>query len=119
MGVLDLFVLFLIEGWGGLGLSILLLFIFSGINAGLFRFLFIFMGVLDLFVLFLIEGWGGLGLSILLLFIFSGINAGLFRCFIAIKDNLLICLFTIKMSLPPNWVMLFLRTVIALFTLTC
>ena len=45
--------------------------------------------------------------------------AGLFRCFIAIKDNLLICLFTIKMSLPPNWVMLFLRTVIALFTLTC
>ena len=46
-------------------------------------------------------------------------RAGWFHCFIAIKDNLLICLFTIKMSLPPNWVMLFLCTVIALFTLTC
>ena len=45
--------------------------------------------------------------------------AGLFHCFIALKDNLLICLFTIKMSLPPNWVMLFLCTVIALFTLIC
>ena len=36
------------------------------------------------------------------LIFFSGINAGLFRCIIAIKDNLLICLFTIKMSLPPR-----------------
>ena len=53
------------------------------------------------------------------IFFFRGINAGLFRCFIAIKDILLICLFTVKMSLLPNWLMLFLRTVIALFTLTC
>ena len=36
--------------------------------------------------------------------------AGFFHCFIAIKDNLLICLFTIKMSLPQTeWCCFFVQ----------